>query len=150
MRFAGQAREIFGELAQSVGKVYLFTLYSCAADDTNEHCSDWADAGECKANTGMMLEGCCVSCGGGALPYFLYLGQLSQFGPTCYRSCCRARAALTARRWPAAAAPGRRRRTGAPPRAPPHLRVTSDGHFAVQLNHFMPGVPSYSVAVFLK
>jgi hypothetical protein len=29
-------------------------------------------------------------------------------------------------------------------------RVISDCHFAVQLNHFIPGFRSYSVAVFLK
>ena len=29
-------------------------------------------------------------------------------------------------------------------------RVISDCHFAVQLNHFIPGFLSYSVAVFLK
>ena len=29
-------------------------------------------------------------------------------------------------------------------------RVISDCHFAVQLNHFIPGLLSYSVAVFLK
>ena len=29
-------------------------------------------------------------------------------------------------------------------------RVTSDCHFAVQLNHFRPGFLSYSVAVLLK
>jgi hypothetical protein len=29
-------------------------------------------------------------------------------------------------------------------------RVIFDCHFAVQLNHFIPGFPSYSVAVFLK
>ena len=64
-------------------KFYLFTLSSCAAEDTDEQCSSFADAGECEANPSMMLESCCVSCGGGmgggALPYFLYLGQLSQF-----------------------------------------------------------------------
>ena len=30
------------------------------------------------------------------------------------------------------------------------LRVISDCHFALQLNSFVPGFPSYSVAVFLK
>ena len=30
------------------------------------------------------------------------------------------------------------------------VRVISDCHFAAQLNHFMPGSLSYSVAAFLK
>jgi hypothetical protein len=29
-------------------------------------------------------------------------------------------------------------------------RIISDCHFAVQLNHFIPGFLSYSAAVFLK
>jgi hypothetical protein len=36
------------------------------------------------------------------------------------------------------------------PSAAASRRVISDCHFAVQLNHFIPGFLSYSVPVFLK